>query len=101
MAMKKKAPAKAAPKKKGDEPVRAGKRQQRATEMDFEKTYKKKQSTGGDQPVRKGVRPQKRTEMDTGKKKNSTGGDQSVRVGKRRQTASEMDFQTAWEKAAQ
>jgi hypothetical protein len=73
MAMKKKAaaPKKAAPKK-GDEPVRAGKRQQRANEMDFAKTYKKKQSTGGDQPVR---------------------------AGKRRQTASEMDFWTAWDKA--
>ena len=87
MAMKKAAPKKAAPKKKGDEPVRAGKRQQRATEQDFEKTYKKKQSTGKDQPVRVGKRQQKANEADfqrawdkADKKKNPNVGNQSPRV---------------------
>ena len=87
MAMKKAAPKTAAPKKKGDEPVRAGKRQQQANEMDFAKTYKKKQSTGKDQPVRVGKRQQKANEADferawdkADKKKNPNVGNQSPRV---------------------
>lgn len=102
MAMKK-----AAPKKKGDEPVRAGKRQQQATEMDFAKTYKKKQSTGSDQPVRAGTRTLPAGEMDFEKawkkadrKKNPNVGNQSPRV-KNVKKPGEAEYMASEKKAAQ